>query len=288
MASPVAIRRQQKFPDEGPPAAGPSFSTPGSVSVGGSPGYMPDYGSLLASDPLLLQQKSLLGGQGVTDAAGRRAAKRALLEQYGGALQGVNDPYGDIDAETIARAQANQHGVVQQIGRAHTENVEAARASLTGRGFAFSGQTGYEEARAGQARSQAEYDAAQQAMSGIQQTDQSFARAEQARESERLRAMAEAMSRIAATNRPIAAEAPSWQGSRDDALTSAFGIPAYRSADGSLWTLDSQGRPVPMDQAHTIYGNGPWNGQTPDDWYRSGPSWTAPMYSNDRNYGHVI
>lgn len=262
----ITVRR----PEDEARAGG--FAGPGAVSVGGTPPSLPDYYSLMNSDAMLAQQRGNLAAGSAADAGSRRAAKRALLMQYGGALQNFSDPYGDIDASVAQEAAANPHSIVKQIERAHQDSVAAARAALAGRGFAYSGQAGYEEGRAGQARSQSEYDAAQQAMAALTETNSNFARAEQQREAARLAAMAEAMQRQMMLN-PPSPGAPGQTAQYDAALSSFYKVPVYKAADGSFYTLNQSNQPVawtPPATSDPTFGG--WNPDVSQytNWYNTG------------------
>src|SRR5690242_12808468 len=86
----------------------PTPTLPGAPSLPNAGGYTPDYGAILAGDPLLMQTKADLSGQGIADAAQRKSLIDSLVVQYGVSdPTKLNDQYGDVDQATIEAAKNN-------------------------------------------------------------------------------------------------------------------------------------------------------------------------------------
>lgn len=126
--------------------AGPGAAPAGSVTI---PGFTPDYGQLIANDPLLGQLRSDLGAQGIADLGARNAAIQRALVQFGevpdlqDAARQLGFDLSGIDVETTRQlAGANQQSVTARAKRQHEKNVQALQDFLAARGALRSGALG--------------------------------------------------------------------------------------------------------------------------------------------------
>jgi hypothetical protein len=140
------------IPTAPPPAPAGSVQT--------SPGYNPDWGGLITSDPAYLSAKA-----GADLAQGNAAAQRKqMLQQalirYGGLPPGFSDKYGDIGQSTQDQAGANQYSVLANLARNYSQNTEQFKRGLAARGALQSGDLNYGADQLENAYGQQRYDAA--------------------------------------------------------------------------------------------------------------------------------
>jgi hypothetical protein len=209
-----------------------SVQLPGMVEVTaptpGKAAYTPDYASLLASDPGYIMAQGASANQAAAAAAGRQQSIRDLVTRSGFDFTGTQDPYGDLDPATLAAAKDNPFSTAKQIVQKSDEAKQAMEAALTSRRVLSSGQTGWELARNAQQRAQAEYDARNNALSGINQARSTFAQAESQRQMQLAEMMMAAMGRSSTTRPttrwPSSTCKDSWPTSTPGALDSMLGL----------------------------------------------------------------
>src|SRR5688572_10087661 len=110
---------------------GAPWSGAGSVNIPGSQGGQPvDFSALLAFDPGLSQFGFDTAAGGIADASQRQEFVRRALTQYGETPAGFSDPYGDLDAATIASAKANPFSSVARIAKQSDQSKKDMEASL--------------------------------------------------------------------------------------------------------------------------------------------------------------
>ena len=119
---------------------------PGNISVQ-TPGYTPDWGSLIANDPNYMQYKGALAGKSAADKAKRNAALIAKLVSFGSLpdLTGVDLGDFGIDDATRAAIAANRNPNTSETARMQRENetnVQALQDMLASRGMLRSGSLG--------------------------------------------------------------------------------------------------------------------------------------------------
>lgn len=140
---------------------------PGSTAPPAAPPAAPDYNALLKGMPeyqtWLASRNARLGNL----ATNRAAAIRQLALQFGGIPAGFKDAYGDIRAQDRDAASHNQYSVSAQIAANDATGRNDMHRSLAARGMLQSGDLGYGEQQADKARGSAEYGAAQQFMSAL-------------------------------------------------------------------------------------------------------------------------
>jgi hypothetical protein len=155
-----------------PPSGG--LAPPGQVQI--TPGYTPDYASMIRNDPGYLgwQNASRLTHEQAE--AQRRAALRQLAIRFGGSAPGMQDVYGDIDENTLALARQNQFSDLARLARSYEEGVTGLKKGLAGRGMLQSGETQWGLNQADYQRGAGEYelgnaflDAANQQIGGYNQ-----------------------------------------------------------------------------------------------------------------------
>lgn len=218
-----------------PGGGGGTVTSPGSINV---PGQVPDYAALIQGDPLFRQYRADVGAEGISDAASRARAIRAMLTQFGEVPEGVWDTYGDVDEATRLAAARNPHSVVAQMQQQHADAQSQMRAALAARGLSSSGQRAFEENRLGQALSQGQYQARNELLGTVGQTQSAFVNSERQRAREIAQAMSEAMGRATQSNPAT----PGGTASIDDTMQGPDGGPVYKGPDGNYY--DGNGNPV--------------------------------------------
>jgi hypothetical protein len=131
-------------------------------NIGLTPGYTPDFKSLIQADPAYISWANS-SERSINDAAAqRKAALQSLAIAYGGLPQGANDQYGDIDQATLDLAKNNQFSQVAQLQRSYDQGVEQLKKQLAARGALQSGDLGYGLDQADYQRGASEYDMGRQ------------------------------------------------------------------------------------------------------------------------------
>lgn len=222
---------QRPKPPAAPAAPASSLATPG---------YTPNYNTLLQSDPAYLAYMNQRQEVGASSAAKRQAALRSLAIQYGGLPAGMTDKYGDLNQGVLDLAKNNQFSTLAGIQRDYTKNVLDTKRALAARGALHSGELGYGLGQADLAHGQAEYNAAQQAMGTANQSVGDYLSAIQRADSGLPDVVNQALNNVRkaypATSGGQAHLVPGWQGK--------YGHPVYQGGDGQLWTVDANGRPT--------------------------------------------
>lgn len=149
-----------------------TFGAPHPTAVGGVPsaptpgGAAADpyaqYTSMIQANPAYMawQASSI---RNLSDAAtSRKAAIRALAEQFGGLPAGFADKYGDLSASDLSLAQQNPYSVEANLSRTYHGNVSAMRKALAARGALHSGDLGFNQNQLDTQYGQDQYNAGQQ------------------------------------------------------------------------------------------------------------------------------
>jgi hypothetical protein len=123
-----------------------------------TPGYTPDYGALIKSDPGYLQWQSNSRLDLEQASAQRREALRRLAIQYGGIAPGAKDVYGDIDQGTLELAQKNEYSDTNRLKRTYGQSIEAFKRARAARGALQSGDLGHGLHQASVMQGEREYD----------------------------------------------------------------------------------------------------------------------------------
>jgi len=241
-----------------PPTVAPTTG-PDSITVGGSPGYTPDYTQAIQNDPGYAGAQSAAQLAASNATAQRQAALRSAVIQYGGLPANFKDPYGDIDQATLDAAAANQYSTLAGVKRNYQQSVDQFRKALAARGALQSGDLGYGQDQLDTGYGQNEYDAAN--VFGGQ--GQSALNAYTGVLSANAQNLAQAIQGAAANayndpnNKPVNA-VPGTIAKRNAAASDQYGISLYDDGKGGYY--DQNGNPwSPPAWSYTTHGNGPQN-----------------------------
>lgn len=202
---------------------GATIGSPSSASQGPSSGYstsaptarMVSYADLIANDPGFRQLKADLSAQGISDAAGLRAARQRGVIQFGEApdYQGVDQGFlgggysADIDEGTRALASQNTAAGLStsaRLAKAQSDNIRAIKNVLAARGGLRSGELGHQLREQNLGYAQSQYDARQRLLDYMSSISSAYARAEY----ERQRALAAGASQAAGNYQASGAPPP--------------------------------------------------------------------------------
>lgn len=248
----------------GKSSVAPIYTPPASpsASVALSPGFTPDYRSLILGDPAYLAWQNDSNLSTAQAGAQRRAALQALAVRYGGLAPSVKDQYGDIDQTTLDLAKGNQYSDLARLQRNYDTGVEASKRALSARGALQSGELPYAMDQADMARATSEYDLGNEFANAFQQAINNYASTEQGNRQNEYQAIqaAEQSAFSNPMNMPTEGSTgtlvPNWQ--------SKYGEPVYSDSDGNLYVIGPDGHPVPYtpptfsptptDEAASLYG----------------------------------
>lgn len=178
-----------------------------------TPGYAPDWSSLIANDPGLLASEGALGAAGTANLAQRNAEIKSAYIAYGGNIDiptlakqmGLSE--ADItnalgpDAQTLAQQNTDAGlSTTARLNQANTDALQSIRANLNKRGLLNSGETGYQLNRQDLSYRQAQFDATQKILGVLQQYQSGYLSAEQAREEALAAAFTAAAGRVQQSN----------------------------------------------------------------------------------------
>lgn len=256
-----------------PLAVAPPRPNPQGV-IGLTPGFTPNYTSLIQKDPSYLSYKNS-STLDVNQAASRRkAALQALAIRYGGLGGGFKDAYGDIDTPTLDLASGNQFSDTARLSRNYEQGVEAFKRALAARRGLQSGELGYGIQQAIYARGASEFDMGQEFSRGAQQAINDYLGVESGARTGEAAAIRDAEANVYANplNRPTegteARLVPDWQ--------AKYGQPVWQGADGKLYVLGPDGNPVEFVQAQQAQAAG--------DIYSSDNQMYLEALAEGRNY----
>lgn len=245
----------QGFTTGGPAGSGESgslnlptggLSSPTTTPSITSPGYIPDYASLIANDPAYLQLQKDLGAQGVSDVASRNAAINRALIGFGqvpdmnaaGQSLGIQGLSDIVDPTTAALAQQNEFSTAKDLATAHTNAIRQIQQGLAARGGLRSGELGYQLGQEQHAYGQANNDATQKLLDYIGGVQSAFTTAQQQRQMQ-LDQGAYSAAQLEAQLHPASG---SQTANYDASASVAFGFPVYTAPDGTRYRAD--GTPV--------------------------------------------
>lgn len=132
---------------------------PGTAGVAATAGYTPDYQALYHASPEYLAWHAGAEKRIAGFGENRAEATRRLLVQLGIVPPNFQDAYGDVRAEDIAAAGANQFSTEAGIQRAYEQGVFQMQRALAARGMLQSGDLGYGQNQQELQRGQNESDA---------------------------------------------------------------------------------------------------------------------------------
>lgn len=194
-------------------ANGTPFAYQGSPGTPGDPGYTPDYGNLIATDPLYLQNQANLKSQSVNDAASRKASTDQALINFGeipdfnNAITGLgldpNSPmykmlFGDVDPATQTSAQGLTNAglsTVAQLAQGHKKNLNDLMDNLAARGIVRSGATGAGTGLENQSYLGNQFNARNTLLQYLAGVQSAFTQSENARQSQLAQSATDAMTR---------------------------------------------------------------------------------------------
>lgn len=215
------------------------------------PGYMPDYKSLIANDPVFSQLKQDLAAQGIQDAGGRAAAVQRALIQFGQVpdfnatgLNGLNPEWLNQDVTDQTRQLASQNtesgmSVTARQASQFDKNLRAIKNALAARGALRSGETGYQLGEAQKQYDTQRYDSTQELLDYIAGAQQGFTAAERARQAQAAQAAESAAGRQIELNPPSGGQELTPDPSVPDGYRNGRG--ELVNADGSVYSR----RPAP-------------------------------------------
>lgn len=216
------------------------YGFPGSGSIN-TPGFIPDYKSLIANDANLLQTQKDLAAQGLTDLTGRNNAFNRAIVGFGAvpdfnqAQKTLGLNLGDVlGPDTAQLAQGNEFSTQANLGHAHIQAVQNIRKALASRGLLRSGETGYQLGEENRQYGQAQYDSTQKLLDYLAGAQQAYAEAEKQRTAQTTQA------REAATTRQIGLNPAtgSQEAKLDAGLSAQAGEPIYVGANGKKYRAD--------------------------------------------------
>lgn len=230
-------------PKPAPAKVTPTVITPPTAPIDPTPGYTPDYGTLIKGDPLYQQNLVDLSAQGISSAADRKTATDRALIGFGdvGDLTGSinslgldpNSPmfkmlFGDVDPTTVAAAKGNTYSTTAGLDLAHQQSLDSIMNSLAARGAVRSGAAGVAVGNENTNYGNAQFSARQNLLDYLTGVQSAFNTSESARQAAATSAANDATTRQIAEH-PYVAPTP--------------GTP-------SVPGLDSSGNPIP-------YGSNP-------------------------------
>lgn len=218
----------------------PVTPLPGSLPL--TPGYTPDYGNLILSDPAYLTWRNNSQLELAKAAAQRKAAIDALIVQYGGAGQ-FKDAYGDVNQQTLDAAKSNQYSDVARLQRSYEQGVEQFKRQLSARGMLSSGDLGYGLDQAELQRQTSEYDLGNEFMSAVNRAIGGYSDTESLQRQLEQQAIQAAEQSVYSNpmNRPTEGTSatldPDWM--------QKYGHPVYVGPDGRLYNADGSAYSAP-------------------------------------------
>jgi hypothetical protein len=203
-ANPAAAARFTKAAQTFYPATYGGVATPAAASPGAvappPPSSGPDYGALLANDPILGQALAGFNAQGVQNKAALTAQQQRALIQYGRVPSLDLSAYGaSIDPTTAQLAAQNTAAgtsTVANLQRAYQLAQQGSDASLAARGMLRSGAYGQHSAENLQGYNTAGYQADQQLMDYLQGLYSGYLQQQQGLQSQGASATSDALSRL--------------------------------------------------------------------------------------------
>lgn len=281
---PPGVQRSSGTPTA-PGAGDPSLNTgtftpatstpaaPGGITVGGTPavpGFTPDYKSLIASDPGLLQAEAGLQASGVANLADRNAAFQTNVIDYGqlpdlnkaasalglsaSDLQSILGP--DVGKLAQENTQAGT-SILARLNAANAKTIEGIKNSLAARGIYRSGETGYQLGQQNQAYTNSQYDATKSLLGSLAGLQNSYVSAEQARQMALAQAASDAADRVQREypGNPGTPAVPGTTANWVGADTAGQNV--YQDSNGYLYNPDGTPYSGPALQGQIGLGTGP-------------------------------
>lgn len=211
--------------------------TPGPDTITTSPGYDPNYQSLIQSDPGYQQAQTNNQQSGANAAAARRAQIQAYVIKYGGLPPGFKDAYGDVDQATLDAASKNQFSTIATLHKNYQTSQDQFRRALAARGALQSGDLNYGQDQMDTGYGQNLYDAGDafgnQAVGAVNQ----YTGVLDQNQRDLVGALQGAASN--AESSPAGQPVKATTAQRDAAKSSLYGQDIYTGADGTtLYTRD--------------------------------------------------
>lgn len=207
----------------------------------GTPGYTPDYRSLILGDPLWLQSEADRRAGSLGDAATRKSQTDQALINFGevpdlaSSVNGLGlDPnsamykmlFGDVDQNTRQGAQdltSAGLSTVAGLSRDHTKSIADLLDTMAARGTVRSGATGVGLGQADQSYGQSQFKARNDLLTYLSGVQSAFNQAEQTRTKDRQTSLSDAVNRQIQFN-PYVAPTPGTGDYADDQSAPNSGI----------------------------------------------------------------
>ncbi len=173
--------------------------------------------------------------------ATRAADVRSLVKRFGGVPKGFQDQYGDITPEDLAAAQADPFSIEAGIQRGYDQGVEAFKKNLAARGGLQSGELGYQQNQADLSRGFAESQASNTFTDALTQGIKDYTGGMTGIANEYPGILDTAKGNVVASNPHY----PDVAASYDDASSSQYGVPLYKTEDGRLFNVDGSAFQIP-------------------------------------------
>jgi hypothetical protein len=186
-----------------------------------TPGYTPDYTSLLNSDPGLMSVRN----NNTFNLAQAAAERDAMIAKIG------------------YRFNGSRFGTLQQLQRAHHEANFLGDKAHAGQGMYHSGETPWLHEHTQYAEDLGNYDASQQNEDAISAALHQYLGVAQDAASSESQGISDAVANMAAN--PVH-QPKSGFAQYDSDYSNQVGKMVYRDMGGKLWTLDPQGNTIPL------------------------------------------
>lgn len=215
-------------------------------------GGIPDYKTLLESDPGYLAAKGTANEAAATAAAQRRATLRSALIRYGGIPSGFEDKYSDIDQATRDAASGNEFSTLGNLARGYAESTDKLKRSLGARGMLQSGDLSYGTDQLERAYGQQRYDVGNQLTDQANQIYSGYSGVLGGNAQALSQAIAQAEGNVYSNpaNRPTETTA-----NYDASLSAQHGQAIYSDAQGNLY--DVYGNPFSPSGPTPVTAQGP-------------------------------
>ena len=193
-----------------PATTAPAAPTNGAPPIGSGSGGLgvPDWKSLIGSDPGLLAAQADLAASGVSNAADRNAAFQRNIIDYGqlpdltkaAAALGLSpgDLQGILGPQTGQLAQENTQAgtsILARLNADNTKTIQGIKNALAARGLYRSGETGYQLGQQNQNYTNSQFDANKSLLDVLSGAQGQYVSAEQARQQALAQAASDAADR---------------------------------------------------------------------------------------------
>lgn len=205
--------------------------------------FNPDWDALIRGDSGYAAWLAQRPGREANLASARAAAIRRALFAFGGVLPpGFQDAYGDIRAEDIAAAKANQGGAMTILQKNYLTGVRDMKRALAARGLLQSSDLATQQGHKDEERNLAQQNAITALLDAVREATsgpQGYTTGMQGIANEEPGQLADASTRVHQQYSAHEEDAVYVDGSFEQ-----YGFPVYRSSDGQLWKVGPNNEPV--------------------------------------------